>query len=635
LLGATSSTWTTWSGTNADDVQITDTKARSGTNSIHFVGSGTGGPADVVLPFGAKRISGQFTMSMALFIEPGKSGYFNFQGETNPGVTWTMNTNFTPGGAFQVDDGAAVEPKIRSSYPIGEWFDFEVDVNITNNIWNFKINGECVGSYAAANNFLASLDLFPLGDGDFYVDDMYTRYSAIPGPAPAFDAGLAGTGFGSAGLAGTSSRVSATVVNNGTQEITSFDISYTAGVVTESQSFPSVSIAAGESMDVVMDVPYEYTDAQNSGFMRISNVNGMAEDDLSCNDVLNSYFTIVTPRPGKRVLVEEGTGTWCGWCPRGDVFMRAMAEKYPDHFAPVAVHNNDIMTLAEHDSSLGISGFPGAKVMRNAEAINPSAIEEPILEGLTVDPYATMETGARFDEDTRLLDVQVDVTFPTGSFFGFTLGVIVTEDEVRGTTSDYDQRNYYSGGGSGVMGGYENLPDPVPAADMVYEYVSRALLGGYNGISVQDFDVPEGGTKTFYFSYVVPEDYNTDHFNLIPVLIAPTGIVDNAGNSTLEDAIARGFVVSKTEDPVIAENTQVYPNPFSNNTNVELNLETPANVQINVVNAMGQNVASRNYGTQSGRQVFPFDGSNLSNGIYYMNIYVDDKFTTKRISIMH
>jgi len=79
----------------------------------------------------------------------------------------------------------------------------------------------------------------------------------------------------------------------------------------------------------------------------------------------------------------------------------------------------------------------------------------------------------------------------------------------------------------------------------------------------------------------------------------------------------------------------VYPNPFSNSTNIELNIEKPSNVQINVLDAMGKIVSSRNYGTQLGNLIFPFDGSNLANGVYYMNIYVDDKFTTKKVSILH
>ena len=36
--------------------------------------------------------------------------------------------------------------------------------------------------------------------------------------------------------------------------------------------------------------------------------------------------------PKQRFVVEEGTGTWCGWCPRGIVAFRHMAEKYPETF---------------------------------------------------------------------------------------------------------------------------------------------------------------------------------------------------------------------------------------------------------------------------------------------------------------
>lgn len=39
-------------------------------------------------------------------------------------------------------------------------------------------------------------------------------------------------------------------------------------------------------------------------------------------------------------LIEEGTGTWCGWCPRGIVMMEYIAEKYPDFFARAAIHKS-------------------------------------------------------------------------------------------------------------------------------------------------------------------------------------------------------------------------------------------------------------------------------------------------------
>ena len=59
-IAETAPEWNSWAelmnGATApfvDDVNVTDGNASSGTNSLFFEGIGTGGPADIVLPFGS------------------------------------------------------------------------------------------------------------------------------------------------------------------------------------------------------------------------------------------------------------------------------------------------------------------------------------------------------------------------------------------------------------------------------------------------------------------------------------------------------------------------------------------------------------------------------------------------------
>ena len=81
-LGESSTKWTTWSkmpGTD-EDVKITDEKALSGTKSIKFTStSSSGGPQDVVLPFGKKYTTGQFTLKLNFFIPSEKQGTSMFK----------------------------------------------------------------------------------------------------------------------------------------------------------------------------------------------------------------------------------------------------------------------------------------------------------------------------------------------------------------------------------------------------------------------------------------------------------------------------------------------------------------------------------------------------------------------------
>ena len=68
----------------------------------------------------------------------------------------------------------------------------------------------------------------------------------------------------------------------------------------------------------------------------------------------------------RKVVMEEFTGTWCGWCPRGMRAIELLSEEYGDQFIPVAVHVNDRM---QDDSFFPVIGynngnFPGCILNR-------------------------------------------------------------------------------------------------------------------------------------------------------------------------------------------------------------------------------------------------------------------------------
>ena len=109
-LGPQSDKWTTWSvkdGTT-EDTKITNAKAASGTKSIYFSStSASGGPQDVVLPFTDAYTSGVYKIGMKLFIEDGKTGYFNLQAEKVIGTTWAIDVNFNTDGTVVLTGGGS------------------------------------------------------------------------------------------------------------------------------------------------------------------------------------------------------------------------------------------------------------------------------------------------------------------------------------------------------------------------------------------------------------------------------------------------------------------------------------------------------------------------------------------------
>ena len=170
----------------------------------------------------------------------------------------------------------------------------------------------------------------------------------------------------------------------------------------------------------------------------------------------------------------------------------------------------------------------------------------------------------------------------------------------------------------------------------MYNHVSRAVLDAYVGTSLPSVDgvIAAGQTKVVNFTYTIPAEFNVDNMHIVSALIEPSGTVNNGNSNTIDEAVTNGFT-SGIEDLKVASSAQVFPNPFSDITNIRLDLKESSEVQINVVNNMGALIASRDYGKVSGDQVFQFDGSNLPNGIYFMQVIVNGELSTRKVTIAH
>lgn len=639
-VGVVSPEWTTWSGTTggAEDVQVTNAEAASGSNSIYFQGQGTGGPQDVVLPFGGKYTEGQFTYSMKVLVPENSTGaYFNFQAEETIGDTWATDMFFRDNGVVDITAGSAgAAPVMSGTYNKGEWTELVYDINLTANSWSVSINGECLGAFENPNNSVASADLFPTGAGvNFYVDDVSYEYNPVAS-LPVVDLGLSSVDLRPNALTGAVKNISGSVKNNGTEMITSFDLTLSDGMTDISQTFSGLMLANGDSYAFSLDEAYTVLEGAAEVTISISNVNGGMDDENACNDVSGTILTGYTPAPGKGVLVEEATGTWCPWCPRGTVFMDMLTDEYGNYFAGVAVHNGDPMTVVEHDAGIstipGFSGYPNAAVER-INAVDPSELEIPFLQSLTEAPSVFLENGATYDAVTGELQLSLAADFQADLTGDNRLNMIIIEDGVTGTSSGYNQQNAYAGGGAGPMGGYENLPSVVPASQMVYDHVSRAILGGYLGEEGSvPAEVATGETHVINFTINVSADWDIDKLKIIGFMANPDGSVENATQTTLAEAIDNGFQMAvNTQDLISSSAIKAFPNPFGDELNIGLTLEETADVTANLYNVNGALLRTQAYGQMSGENTVSMATYDLPNGVYQLNVVVGNQVIVKKV----
>ncbi len=422
----------------------------------------------------------------------------------------------------------------------------------------------------------------------------------------------------------TNNQLGIDVRNNGSNTITSVDVDWNDGTA-HSQTI-SVNIAPGATTTINHPDMVNYATAVEKNInVTITQVNGGPDSDPTDNTASTLHNTVSQIATNK-VVFEEGTGTWCGWCPRGAVAMDYMYATYPNQFIGIAVHNGDPMTLAEYDNGAGFTGFPssnidrellGASVIQSAWETTFNARKDDIIPAAI--SIATSGTG-----DNVVVDVTSTFYTPFANA-NYRLAVIIVEKGVTGTTSSYDQVNFYAGGSNGVMGGYESLPNPVPAAQMVYDHVGRALLGGYDG---QANSVPttitDGQVVTQQFTYTVPTTSTRWKMTAVAVLIDQT-------NGQIVSAEEVGIGEAGINE-LNAENVVVYPNPATNVLNVSFDANS-SDYTIAVIDLQGRTVASANVSNVSGQQVVAIPVANLAKGSYLVRVSSNGSSTVQNVVI--
>ena len=270
----------------------------------------------------------------------------------------------------------------------------------------------------------------------------------------------------------------ATVKNYGLQTV-SFPVTCTINDNGYTSTKSVSNLALLEEVEVLFD-----TWSAEPGIYDMEVTTQLTGDEVPANDILNTTLGIVEYIPPKMVVGEEGTGTWCGWCVMGIVYMDSMQMKYPETWIGIAVHNGDPMTVDEYDAGIGPLieySYPGALADR-AIYTDPSYLEAAYLERMNkIAPAGITIENKTFNSTTGELSFTLTSEF-VAQVSGYRFNAVLVENEVTGTGPGWDQANVYSGGQFGPMGGFENLPDPVPAEDMVYQDVARALLGGFWGV---------------------------------------------------------------------------------------------------------------------------------------------------------
>ncbi len=333
------------------------------------------------------------------------------------------------------------------------------------------------------------------------------------------------------------------------------------------------------------------------------------------------------------VIVEEATGTWCGFCVRGAVFMDNLSDKYGDDFVGIAVHNgmNDPMVVANYDAGTtnfpNFGGFPSAIVGRK-HLVDPMDIETPFLQEAAIPATADISGMATYDKVSRELTVNISST-TTKNYVAPKFFIAMVEDGVTGTSSGYNQSNYYAGGSLGPMGGFENLPNPVPAAQMTYNHVARALFGGFNGLS-GSIKSPWLANKTAtyeYSGYIIPEEFNIANCHVVIGVMSNENKFLNVAKIPLQESTSSQQLYSDKK-------VMISPNPISSTSYIQVDNPNSEDLTIYIFNSLGRLVANQDYGQTTGLSSLPLVTNNLPSGNYFVHVILGNERIVKQVAVV-
>lgn len=249
------------------------------------------------------------------------------------------------------------------------------------------------------------------------------------------------------------------IFNQGYEGVSSFDYTFEVNGMTGMGHIDLGNNAIGAilnaSTDVTLTIPALPEKGNYPLILTITKVNNVDNEDADPS--ATSSMMIYGFVPKHRAVLEEYTGMWCGYCPRGFVGLEVMNRLHPDDFIGISYHNGDAMEIMTYDNfPSDISGYPAAFLDRNEEvdAYYGSGSKELGIEDAWLDRCkefapASVELTAKYNEDCTMVQVETEVMFPFDySSVNYKVETILLSDDLY--NESWGQSNYYAGYGSGV-----------------------------------------------------------------------------------------------------------------------------------------------------------------------------------------
>jgi len=255
-----------------------------------------------------------------------------------------------------------------------------------------------------------------------------------------------------------------------------------------------------------------FTTTEIGSYNFVATYEGMESDTLTIESELH--------RTNKKVLLEDFTAEWCGWCPQASYNIGLLLEEDDNVLAVEIHHNSDPVGFADVElirTQLDVKAWPGSRVgrVRPDVGFNTSKLSSAVTWEITKQ-MDHQELLAGIAINTALsgsnVTVDVDLEFYNDINKDVGLTIYLIENNVVGVL----QQNYFSGDEVYSEAYFYSQPKEIP--DYIHHRVLRKVATDIYGDDLPLSETVRGNEYSHEQKTIDISDYDADNCYVIAFL---------------------------------------------------------------------------------------------------------------------
>ena len=479
----------------------------------------------------------------------GMSGDVMTMNVSNSLITADQYSNVSFGQFYDVPEG-------------GVYVGYTFDVTSLSNYGNMPISYAMATQQREGSFFVNTTSM-----GEWLTDSEVKLMMNVLVECDAKDNSVKADDFGTAyTVLGTQGEVGVRLTNTGGNAVRTIAYTVTTDGKVSEERTAGVNLPNMTSSDfysLVLDA--DETTTPHAKTITITKVNG--EPNNAADPTADGTLITVTHKPVYKPVIEEFTGTWCGWCPYGIAGMKSAHKKYGDKVVLIAAHASDIMAIDDYSPILSlVSSYPSAFFNREVSfypnSSNMSILIDQSLHRTTV---ADIDTKAYWDsEDQKGINLYTTTTFVYDSNeANYGIAYVLLANGLTGTTASWAQSNNLSGQSGSDTEMLEWYTSGSKVTGLKYDHVAIGAWGIKEGLAESLAPQITAG-KEQKFAYTLSIEGNSlvqdkSQLSVVTLLIDnATGIIMNATQTKIEASEANSInsITSSPNQPVKYYNLQ-------------------------------------------------------------------------------